>query len=61
MVGVCVFAIIPTVSFSKDRNEYAVADSMIFKLYGLEDGTEKVDLLLKITEEITETRTRQAD
>ena len=49
------FAIIPTVSFSKDRNEYAVADSMIFKLYGLEDGTEKVDLLLKITEEITET------
>ena len=55
MVGVCVFAIIPTVSFSKDRNEYAVADSMIFKLYGLEDGTEKVDLLLKITEEITET------
>jgi PAS domain S-box-containing protein len=55
MLGVCVFTIIPTVSFSKDRNEYAVADSIIFKLSGLEDGTEKVDLLLKITEEITET------
>lgn len=60
MVGVCLFALIPTSSFSQDQSEYTAADSLIFKLSGLEDGTEKVDLLCKISEEITESDCKAA-
>lgn len=55
MVGVCLFVTLPTISFSNENHEYTAADSLIFKLSGLEDGPEKVDLLFQISERITET------